>query len=520
MKGSEESGGGGEEERRRLQGEEEETDLRTWHINNQDIPSTAYSKRKQVLAALCATMGCLLNGSVIGYTGPAIPSLLSTNSTSVWGNTTPVTFQEASWLTGLLSIGCFVGCVMAGPVMEKIGRKKSLMFVAGGFYILGFLLISLASRVELLYAGRFMNGAGLGVVLATVSVYIVEIATTDMRGFLGCFLQFQGSLGVLLTFVIGSYLNWWQLALAHLGMVIPFLALMWVIPESPRWLIMKGNEWAAEVSLKWLRGREPEMIDREIEKIKKEIAIRKRERNSITMLLEPQVLKPFLISLAMMFFLMMSGFNVMVFYVVTIFETSGSSLDPNLSSVVVGSVLLISCFIALAIVSQLGRKPILVTSILGMSVSHIVLGTCYHLRRTLSPAETTPDYLGWLPLLAVVSFLFLGNIGYGTLIWVVTAELLPPKVRAMANSFIICFAFITGFIVAKSFADLVESPLLGEEGTFWLYGGICFVGGIFTLICVPETRNKSIEEIQSYFSGNKSKNGPPENGLYQMETLK
>ena len=94
------------------------------------------------------------------------------------------------------------------------------------------------------------------------------------------------------------------------------------------------------------------------------------------------------------------------------------------------------------------------------------------------------------------------------------------QVRAMANSFIICFAFITGFIVAKSFADLIESPLLGEAGTFWLYGGICFVGGIFTLICVPETRNKSIEEIQSYFSGNKSKNGPPENGLYQMEPLK
>ena len=135
----------------------------------------------------------------------------------------------------------------------------------------------------------------------------------------------------------------------------------------------------------------------------------------------------------MMFFLQMSGFNVMVFYVVTIFETSGSSLDPNLSSVVVGSVLLISCFIALAIVSQLGRKPILVTSILGMSVSHIILGTCYHLRRTLSPSETTPDYLGWLPLLAVASFLFLGNIGYGTLIWVVTAELLPPKVSCVGG---------------------------------------------------------------------------------------
>ena len=203
MTASEVTAGAGEEERRRLQGDEE-TDLRSWHINNQDITSTGYSKRKQVMATLCATMGCLLNGSVIGYTGPAIPSLLSTNSSSVWGTLPPVSFQEASWLTGLLSIGCFVGCVMAGPVMEKIGRKKSLMFVAGGLYILGFLLISLASRVELLYAGRFMNGAGLGVVLATVSVYIVEIATTDMRGFLGCFLQFQGSIGVLLTFIIGQ----------------------------------------------------------------------------------------------------------------------------------------------------------------------------------------------------------------------------------------------------------------------------------------------------------------------------
>merc|ERR1711874_218093 len=226
------------------------------------------------------------------------------------------------------------------------------------------------------------------------------------------------------------------------------------------------------------------------------------------------VLKPFIISLAMMFFLMMSGFNVMVFYVVTIFDTAGSSLDPNLSSVVVGAVLLISCFIALAIVSQLGRKLILVTSIFGMAACHIILGTCYHLRGTLSSSEPAPDYLGWLPILAVVGFLFLGNIGYGTLIWVVTAELLPPKVRAMANSFIICFAFITGFIVAKTFVDLVESPLK-EAGTFWLYGGICFVGGVFTLICVPETRNKSIEEIQSFFSGSKAKQGAPENGHYQ-----
>ena len=82
----------------------------------------------------------------------------------------------------------------------------------------------------------------MGVVLATVSVYIVEIATTDMRGFLGCFVQFLGSIGVLLTFVIGSYVNWWQLAVVQLLMVIPFMVAMFFIPESPRWLVMKSRE--------------------------------------------------------------------------------------------------------------------------------------------------------------------------------------------------------------------------------------------------------------------------------------
>ena len=135
-------------------GAEPETDLRTWHLNNQDITSNSYSKKKQVLATFCVTLGCLLNGSVIGYTSPAIPSLLDNSTLTVWGYQNQVTFQQSSWITGLLSIGSFVGCVIAGPIMERIGRKKTLMFVAGGFYSLGFILVCLASQAELIYAGR------------------------------------------------------------------------------------------------------------------------------------------------------------------------------------------------------------------------------------------------------------------------------------------------------------------------------------------------------------------------------
>lgn len=399
------------------------------------------------------------------------------------------------------------------------------MIVSSASYATGFLAIMLAHTAELIYVGRFLNGMGLGLVIATVSVYIVEIATTDMRGFLGCFVQFLGSVGVLLTFCLGSLANWWQLSLAHLIMVLPFSLAMLLVPESPRWLIMKGKEWEGEEALKWLRGRGPEALDREIEMIKKELRIRKRERQSITMLLEPEIFKPFIISLLMMFFLQMSGFNVMVFYCGTIFEEVGSSINTHTASIIVGSVLLLSCFVALAVVSQLGRKVMLVLSILGMAASHFVLGTCFYLREQEEEGVTN-DFtklltnitgggenggeggspMGWLPLVAIIAFLFLGNVGYGTLIWVVTAELLPPKVRSMANSIIICFAFVAGFIVAKTFVDLVESPLK-RSGTFWLYAADCVVGGVFTIIFVPETRNKTIEEIQAIFktkSGKKS----------------
>jgi len=117
------------------------------------------------------------------------------------------------------------------------------------------------------------------------------------------------------------------------------------------------------------------------------------------------------------------------------------------------------------------------------------------------PAEFVDDHrvgvLGWLPVLTVVIFLFMGNIGYGTLIWVVTAELLPPKVRSIANSIIICFAFLCGFVIAKTFVDLLES--LGQAGTFFLYGAICVVGTLLTALFVPETRGKSIDEIQKFY---------------------
>ena len=118
-----------------------------------------------------------------------------------------------------------------------------------------------------------------------------------------------------------------------------------------------------------------------------------------------------------------------------------------------------------------------------------------HFIRQVIPPD--PGHIGWIAPLSICVLLFIGNGGYGTLIWVVTAELLPAKVRSVANSVIIGFAIVLGFLMAKTFADLLEG--IGGSGTFWLYGSVCALGALFTAVFVPETRGRSIEEIQKFF---------------------
>jgi len=352
---------------------------------------------------------------------------------------------------------------------------------------------------------------GLGLVLATTSVYIVEIATTDMRGLLGCFVQFLGGIGVLLTFSLGAVLNWWQLAAALITLVPPFVIGMYIAPESPRWLFSKGREDEGRESLSWLRGAQCPAIDREIAQIKGEIEEALRDKITINDLLEPAILKPFLIAITMYAILNLSGLNIMIFYCNTIFQYSGSSLNHNVASIIVAILLLISSFLAIIVIKVLPRKIILITSIVGMSICYLILGGCFHQlekgwRISLHNANATneqvippePGHIGWIAPLSICVLLFIGNGGYGTLIWVVMAELLPPRVRATANAIVICMGFILGFVMSKTFVDLIDA--IHASGTFWLYGAVCLVGTLYTIFFVPETKGKTIEEIQQMFS--------------------
>eukprot|EP00094_Tigriopus_californicus_P010117 TCALIF_09756-PA protein Name:"Similar to Tret1-2 Facilitated trehalose transporter Tret1-2 homolog (Drosophila sechellia)" AED:0.35 eAED:0.38 QI:0/1/0.5/1/0.33/0.5/4/0/556 len=495
--------------------------------------STAFSKRRQTLAVFIVTIASILNGTSIGYSGPAVPLLLNPVSTNIYGGFLTLDVQDVSWITAIMSLGCFFGCIVSGPIMDKIGRKPTLMLVTTGLFVLGYLLIFLAPNIGTLLAGRFFTGSGLGFAIASSTVYLVEVTSSDMRGVLGCFVQLQGTLGVLFTFAMGTFLDWYFLALANLCFVAPLVIGMlfvpetprWLIlqgqdeeakasllyrtsalavqlgmlfvPETPRWLILQGQDEEAKASLEWFRGREnQELIFLEIENIKCGIEFGQMTRVTLADLKEAW--KPSAICLGLMFLAQFCGLSTLVFYTVSIFQLARSSLDPRVASVLVGITLFLSSCLTLIVVPKFNRRLILLISILGMTLGMIVLGICLHFIEQTPPDQPLTSVLKWLPVTTVILALFIGNGGFGTLVWIVMAEILPPKVRSLVTSLSICFGFLMGFVVSKTFVDLAEA--INISGTFWLYGVINFLSMIVLGWVLPETRNRTIEQIQKKFT--------------------
>uniref|UniRef100_A0A0K2V1N3 Major facilitator superfamily (MFS) profile domain-containing protein n=1 Tax=Lepeophtheirus salmonis TaxID=72036 RepID=A0A0K2V1N3_LEPSM len=498
------------------------------NVRDTSETSNSYSKQKQIFATLFASLGCFLNGTSIGYTGVAIPSLMN-GTFDVYGFPADYSQQQVSWITSLMYVGCILGGLFSRFFMDFMGRRRTLLYIVNTFYLSGHILIFFGSCAEMFYIGRILNGIALGLELCVASVYIVEISSTDMRAILGYFIQFMGTLGVLYSFTMGGlFFNWNGLTAASGVFIIPFILATYFMPESPHWLLLKGYEFQAVQSLEWLRGRDDAAVELEILKIKKYLVLKENEKLSGLGLIKESP-KTLLISLTMMFFWMFSGYSLYIVYSVSIFEMVGSSIKPSSATIIVGLVLLLSCLVSVYTVSKWSRKWMMIVSMFLIFFFNLIIGFCMFLHEraksqdyngsiekhlfiseeinSLNETMVREEYLnlsqsvgvsiGWIPLLCVIGIIFFGNVGQATLIWIVTSEITPPKSRNIVNSILISFAFFCGFLVTKTFVDFVE--IFKESKTFWIYSGIAVFGTFFIMIFVPETKGKTNNEMRIYF---------------------
>jgi len=360
-------------------------------------------------------------------------------------------------------------------------------------------LITFASNLPMMYAGRSIQGFCVGLTTLTLPIYLGETIQPEVRGTLGLLPTTIGNVGILFFYILGSYIDWKILAAIGAALPVPFLIFMWFTPEKPRWYISKGRYTEARQSLQWLRRAKTNVQDEFLEIEENYKAQKTNEVKGVRDLMKVAYLRPLLISLGLMFFQQLSGINAVIFYTVSIFEKSGGSVDSNLSSIIVGLANFFATLGSNLVIDKVGRKVLLNISGFFMGLSLSVLGGFFimqHLDHDIS-------FLGWLPLASFIVYIIAFSIGYGPIPWLMMGEIFPSKVRGHAASVATAFNWACSFAVTKCYNDLTEA--VGAHGAFWFFGGLCFLSIIFVVLFVPETKGHSLENIEKHMMNKKSK---------------
>lgn len=403
--------------------------------------------------------------------------------------------KRDSFLIGLATasaiLGCIPGAMAAGFISDRFGRRRVLFFCAALFAVSG-VLSALPRTFTEFIAARILSGIAIGVSSMICPVYIAEIAPPQWRGRLGSLFQLGIVTGIFVTLFINGWIqrpgdpSWnnasgwrWMLA-AEAVPAFVFLFLLLPVPESPRWLIQAGREEDARATLRRIGG--DAYADSEIAAVKQ---VLQQEKGSFSELLSRSYRLPLLIAFVLMVGSQFSGINAIMYYSTEIFRSATGDANAGFkASVWIGLINLVATFIAITLVDKAGRRPLL---LVGNAIQVVALGAVGFI---YAGGPQSPLLLGFV-ILYIAAF----AMAMGPLPWIVCSEIFPAKLRGRAMS-VSTFCIWSGcLIVSLSFPYLLKQ--IGSAKTFWLYGACSAVTFLFVLLRLPETKGRTLEEIEN-----------------------
>ncbi|XP_026754280.2 facilitated trehalose transporter Tret1-like [Galleria mellonella] len=439
--------------------------------------------RKQIFVSLCVYLGQVLVGYAMGWSAPVIAKLDDPNQSPLPG---PITQGQSSWIASLLYIGCIIGPNISSYLSNTKGRKLCF-FIAGVLIIFSFILLAAARNLVMIYTGRVTIGLGIGIIAVLNLVYIGEIASTNIRGILLTGTGIFSTLGTLLIYSVGPYVSYASTSYIGLCLSILYIVGLYFIPETPLFYIMQGQSEAAETALVAL-GRQDEIdniLNMRVKKDQKSIAQLKE------LVSETSNRNALIITLTLSILQQMSGVVVVVFFATTIFELAGSSIHPNVATIVIGITQLVSSCIAPFVVEKGGRKVLLLFSTTICANSLAILGIYFFMDSYDYP---NIEKVAWLPLVTLIIFFLSYDFGFGIIPGTFAGEMFQPQLRSIGSAVTVTTAWLFGFGISTAFGYMISE--LGGHITFWFYSGACAVATLFTIFYIPETKGKTLEEVQ------------------------
>jgi len=437
---------------------------------------------------LLVTLVAAAGGFLFGYDTAVINGALQYLKTHF--SLTP--FQEGI-AGGSAILGCIPGAMIAGFLSDRFGRRRVLFLCALLYAASGVLSAVPATFLQFLLA-RFLGGLGIGASSMICPVYIAELAPASQRGRLGSLFQFGIVTGIFLTLFINALIHGaggeaWNTAAGWRWMfgieaipAIGLVLLLFAVPESPRWLLSVGREPEARAILE--RVGNPMEAEAEIRSVQ---AVASTGDGRLSELFGSRFRTPLIVAVVLMAVSQFSGINAIMYYSTKIFATAGVGANGAFtSSVIVGLVNFLFTLVAVALIDRAGRRPLL---LVGLSVQVLALGAVGWMFHT---------GVSGVPLLAgVLLFIAAFAMALGPIPWIVSSEIFPAKIRGRAMSIATFVIWSSCYVVAQTFPLLNDNPAVGPAKTFWVYAAFSLAGFVFVLAKLPETKGRSLEEIES-----------------------
>ena len=402
------------------------------------------------------------------------------------------------WAMSSALVGCLVGALLSGSWSDRYGRKKMLI-VASALFVASAVGTGAVDSFFWFNVYRIVGGLGIGIASNVSPVYIAEVSPAAVRGKFVSINQLTIVLGILLAqlanWQIGAYFTsgsetlsetsvewaWRWMFWAELVPAGLFFILSFLIPESPRWLAAVGRKENAGLILTRIAGKD---YARQTLAELEQLTGQREEKVHWRSLLQPNVRGVLLIGIVLAVFQQWCGINVIFNYAHEIFSAAGYAVSDVLMNIVVtGITNVIFTFVAIYTVDKWGRRTLMFVGSAGLALIYFLLGSGYFW-----------EVSGWPMLLLVVLAIACYAMSLAPVVWVVLSEIFPVRIRGMAMALSTFFLWVASFLLTYTFPILNEA--VGAAGIFWLYGGICLAGFLFIRAKLPETKGKTLEELE------------------------
>lgn len=456
---------------------------------------------KQLLPTLVINLAALSSGLSLGFSAIAIPQL---KSNATWYGQTELyqpfnlNMESGSWIASIFGLGAIFGGFAAGYLGTTFGQRKTMIMLAVPD-IVAWIFIASAQNVPMMLLGRFLAGFSAAGYSPTIQTYIAEIAQPQHRGWLGGLTSPILAFGALLSYCLGSLISWHYVAIIGIFIPLSMIPGLFLLPDTPYWYIQQGDEKKALQVIEKFR-------EQGANSLAELWAVSDGLRSSITelsfkeavqRLTQRQYRRPFLTLNFLFVLTAFTGNFAITFYAVDIFQHSGNgAINSYLSAIIIGAIKFLGAILYIPAVKYISRRMLICGSSFVMGTSMSILGLAMYSHE--SGLYSNLEAMVWLPLVCITIYMLADPIGVGSVPFLYLGEFFPAETRSILSGITVGLSNLNMFIVVKTFPSLTN--MVGDSGTFWLYSSFCFVMILYTLVWIPETKGRSLQDIEQYFN--------------------